>query len=528
MNCRDKKRFNRAEFDGGFFCRTVIFVAAIAVAQISPIHVDASEPAKRGKILSWFKPGKVAAKPTAEAPPANSAAAVPRDANPNNEDAAIIQFVSAQSPDSAFPPEPRPANPSVPGTEEDVSDDAVSSYEIPPGVIAMPTSGASGELSLDVLTSLADTHHPRLTAAYRKIQAAQGRTVQAGLYPNPRLSASSPQIDGNESQYNGFVSQEIVTAGKLKLSSAAAQTEIRQAQYAWQQERFVVLTDLRQKYYSTLSAQRRVEILENLVVIASRSLEISVKLFEAGEGARADTLLLDIERRRAEVALKNAQTTYEVGKRQIAILIAMPELTIERLAGDLDVAARPYQLEEVRLAASTFHPQASIARLEIERTARLLQRARVEPVPNFDVMGGYQRQIGVPAANQGLFQVTMSIPLWNQNQGNICEAEANLSGARADLQNTELQLSNLAAQAFANYETAGQLVDQYGTEILPKARETLEISQNLYSQGQIDFLRLLQSQRTLLETELARIDAQEQRWVSAAALAGLLQEESFP
>ncbi|MBA4031452.1 MAG: hypothetical protein C0478_11275, partial [Planctomyces sp.] len=71
-------------------------------------------------------------------------------------------------------------------------------------------------------------------------------------------------------------------------------------------------------------------------------------------------------------------------------------------------------------------------------------------------------------------------------------------------------------------------VDQYGTEILPKARETLEISQNLYSQGQIDFLRLLQSQRTLLETELARIDAQEQRWVSAAALAGLLQEESFP
>jgi outer membrane protein TolC len=41
-------------------------------------------------------------------------------------------------------------------------------------------------------------------------------------------------------------------------------------------------------------------------------------------------------------------------------------------------------------------------------------------------------------------------------------------------------------------------------------------------------LRLLQSQRTLLESRVSYVNAQENRWLSAAELAGLLQIEQFP
>lgn len=383
-------------------------------------------------------------------------------------------------------------------------------------------------MTLESLTALADAYHPRLTAAFQRIQAAQGRAVQAGLYPNPKVAVSSPQVSGNESQYNGFASQEFVTAGKLKLSMSAAQQEVEQARFAWQQERFFVLTDLRQKFYATLAAQRRVTVLKTLVQIAGRSRDSSQKLLMAGEGAKGDTLLLDIELKRAEVALKNAQTIYDVSKRQLSILVAVPNMAIDTLAGDMERKTRHYTLDEVRFAAASVNPQASIARLEIDRTAYLLQRACVEPIPNIDIMGGYQRQVGPVAQNQGLFQVTMSIPLWNRNQGNISAIQADMAGARANLQRVELQLENLAADAFTTFETASQVVEQYENEILPKARETLELSQTLYAQGQIDFLRLLQSQKTLLDAELAWITAQEQRWIAAAALAGLLQEEAFP
>ncbi len=494
---------------------------------------DAGEFRFRPKLPVWLKPTRTADQPAKQStakeharlqPPRGKSPAVralpAKNMTPSSHSQASF---SAVQPVSALIQDDQPS------TTEPVPLEAGEANVAPPveRQIIDP-SELQGALSLDMLINLADSYHPRLTSAFQRIQMAEGRAVQAGLYPNPKLAASSPQMAGKESQYNTFVSQEFVTAGKLKLSVAAAQREIDQARFAWQQERFLVLTDLRQKFYATLTAQRRVEILQKLVQIAERSRQSSQQLLQAGEGARGDVLLLEIELRRAEVALKNAHTIYGIGRRQLALLVAVPDLMIDAVAGDLEATTRNYDVEQVRLEVASINPQANIARLEIDRMSFLLQRATVEPIPNIDIMGGYQRQTGIPAMDQGLFQVTTTIPLWNRNQGNIFAAQAELAGARADLQRVELQLANSAADAVATFQTASQLVSQYDTEILPKARETLELTQNAYKQGQIDFLRLLQSQKTLLEAELARIEAQEQRWVSAAALAGLLQEEAFP
>lgn len=492
----------------------------------------AGEPRFRPKLPVWLNPTRTTAQSSEQStetgrtrlqpPRGNSreARALPKTTTPS---AVLKTSSSTIRPVNALMPEKQPSNAKPVTLEEEETKLAppVEPQQIDPREL-------HGGLTLDVLVNLADSYHPRLTSAFQRIQAAEGRAIQTGLYPNPKLAASSPQIAGNQSQYNTFVSQEFVTAGKLKLSVAAVQREVDQARFAWQQERFLILTDLRQKFYATLTAQRRVQILERLVQIAERSRENAQNLLKAGEGSRGDVLLLEIELRRAEVALKNAHTIYGIGRQQLALLVAVPDLTIDSVAGDLEAATRSYDVEQVRLEVASINPQANIARLEIDRMSFLLQRASVEPIPNVEIMGGYQRQVGIPAMDQGLFQVTTTIPLWNRNQGNIFTTQAELAGARADLQRVELQLGIAAADAVASFQTASQLVGQYDTEILPKARETLELTQNAYKQGQIDFLRLLQSQKTLLDAELARIEAQEQRWVSAAALAGLLQEEAFP
>jgi outer membrane protein, heavy metal efflux system len=443
------------------------------------------------------------------------------------EPASSVQMVSASQTD---PPIPVPPTPEI-SASPDAAADGNAPAEIP---AAMPTPEEAlaaadvDGLTLDMLIGLADAHHPRLTTAYQRMQSARGRAWQAGLYPNPVVSVSSPQVDGNESQYNGFVQQEIVTAKKLKLDVAAVEREVSQAQCEWQRERMAILTNLRVQFYQTLAAQTRVTVLERLVKTAQRSKDVSERLLMAGEGTKGDKLLFEIEVERAEVDLANTRTIYELGRRQLAILAAVPDFEIAALAGDLNLVLRDYELTDLRMQVAAANPQANIARLEIDRRAYRLTRARVEPVPNIGVMAGAQRQVGIPSENQGLFQINVSVPLWNKNQGQIFAAEAELAGSRAELQRVELDLGQQAAEALASYQTAVQLVDRYDQQILPRARETQQISQNLYAQGQIDFLRLLQSQKTLLEAELARIDAQEQRWVSAALIANLLMEEVFP
>ena len=64
--------------------------------------------------------------------------------------------------------------------------------------------------------------------------------------------------------------------------------------------------------------------------------------------------------------------------------------------------------------------------------------------------------------------------------------------------------------------------------ILPKAQETVRVTQLLYSEGELTFLRLLEAQRILTETELSYVQSQGTRWASAAEIANLLQLEDFP
>ena len=58
--------------------------------------------------------------------------------------------------------------------------------------------------------------NPTLAQAAAQIAAAQGRHVQAGLYPNPVAGYMGSEMgnSGRAGQQGGFVSQEVVTAGK--------------------------------------------------------------------------------------------------------------------------------------------------------------------------------------------------------------------------------------------------------------------------------------------------------------------------
>ena len=171
-------------------------------------------------------------------------------------------------------------------------------------------------------------------------------------------------------------------------------------------------------------------------------------------------------------------------------------------------------------------PQAAAA--DIARAQWALERAVVEPIPNVNVLGGYQRQVDFPPQDQGLLQVMVEVPLFDRNQGTIRSARADIATSRATLREVELDLATQAAQAIASYRTAQRLVSWYEEFILPKARETVHLTQQLYGQGEVTFLSLLQAQRTLTETELAYVDAQGDRWAAAVAVADLLQLEEFP
>jgi cobalt-zinc-cadmium efflux system outer membrane protein len=415
-------------------------------------------------------------------------------------------------PDAAFPPETPPT---------DAARRSIAS-------VTGSRSPEAGMVRLVDYEAQAERLHPRLRAAQAAIEAARGKAVQVRLYPNPVIAGFTPQAAGSDSQWSGTVAQDIVTAGKLRLQQQAALREVQRTRYEFVRARFDVLTGVREAFYSLLVAQRRAEIYRMLLDIAKRSYDIGEQLAEAGEGTKADVLFWSIEYDRARVRVLNADVLVETGRRELAAAAAVPRESIPWVEGDLLADLPDFDLpglqEEVLLANAL--PRAASA--EVARARWALDRALVQPIPNVNLMGGYQRQVDNPPQDQGLAQVMLAVPLFDRNQGNIRSARADIAQAQAGLRGVELDLAMQTAQAIADYRTAQRMVAWYEESILPKARETVEIMQRLYGQGEVNFLRLLEAQRILTETELAFIEAQERRWTGAVSIASLLQLEEFP
>lgn len=390
-----------------------------------------------------------------------------------------------------------------------------------------PAPAEQDAWTLPDVQAWADQKSPDLRRAAADVEVQRGRAWQAGLYPNPELQGGSNQLGGSESQYFAMLSQEIVTRNKLQLDRAAVCREVAQAELQFVRTRFDLLTQVRQAFYTTLTAQQRLEALEDLMTIARRSTDAALSLEKSGEIARGDALLLELELERADVALQNAAAALQAAQRQLAATLGDPDLVIWRLEGDLSAPLSDYPYQLTQAGILTRNAQVQTAQVEIERNQILLERATVEPHPNVTVQGGYMRMV-TPGTDMAMVQFSLPIPLWNKNQGGIRAAQAGVSRASHAARKTQVDLAKQLAGVTGRFDVARQQVAKYEKSILPKAKESVSITQRGFDQGEFDLLRVLQSQRILVESQLNYLNAQEARWTAAAEIAGLLQEEEFP
>jgi len=395
-------------------------------------------------------------------------------------------------------------------------------------VSSLPAPDSSG-FSLELVQGLALQSSPRLRELSADVEAARGRAIQAGLYPNPTVGTFNVlQFSGSSSVYNFGAIQDLVTKGKLRLDQAAEMQRVQQACWLYRLGRYELLTKVRTQFIAAQIMQEKMLRLQGLTKLASDSLGVAERLQAAGEGTRTDALLLKIALRQAQISLQAMEQQILGAKQQLAATLGQPDLVIDTLVGDLSAPLPDYLEEAVKRRLISENARAQIARYEIHRNRLLYDRAVVEPFPNVQVQAGYQHQGATTDRTQGLVSFMLEVPLFDRNQGQIRAAAAEISRARAAQQSVQNELLGEVAIALAEYRSATTIEQQYLQEILPLARESQRLIQQGYQQGEFDLLRVLQSQRSLIESELGYLDAAQGRWTAAAKVAGMLQEERFP
>jgi cobalt-zinc-cadmium efflux system outer membrane protein len=394
---------------------------------------------------------------------------------------------------------------------------------LPPGAVENQKP-----LTLDDLEAMALANNPTLASAASRIQAARGQWTQVGLPPNPVIGYSGDEIgnEGRAGQQGGFVGQQIVTGGKLRLSRSVAAQEIQVAEAQLEAQRLRVANDVRINFYDVLVTQRRIEIGQDIVQIGERAIEAVEKFLQVGESNRVDLLQARVEVNSARILMENARNDHEATWRKLAAAVGMPDMQPAPLAGDLqsDVADITFASALQRLLENS--PELAAAQVNVSRARQAVARARAEAVPNVDLQAGVQYDNATEDTIANV-QVGLPIPVWNRNQGGIRRAEAELATARNETQRMELNLQHRLASAYQRYANARQQVTTYKEQILPDAQTSLDLVTQGYQQGEFGYLALLTSQRTYFQTNLAYLEAVRQLRESAIAIDGLLLTDSL-
>ena len=111
-------------------------------------------------------------------------------------------------------------------------------------------------------------------------------------------------------------------------------------------------------------------------------------------------------------------------------------------------------------------------------------RARREPIPDLQVRGGmeYNNELldRLPFAKgwEGIAEVSVQIPIFNRNQGDIAAARADIDRAEQEKKRIALTLRDRAASAVDQYANARLMAVEFRDEMLPRAKKVLRTDES--------------------------------------------------
>jgi len=410
------------------------------------------------------------------------------------------------------------------------SDVTLAQFEESEPLPLPPVKGGDQQraLTLAELEGIAFQNNPTLAAASARMNAARGRQVQAGLYPNPVVGYHATEIGnlGTAGQQGGFISQRFIMGGKLQLDQAIAGKEIAEAHFRFHAQEQRVLSDVRVRFYDSLVAQRRVAMTRELVRIGGELVTATERLLEGRQGTENELLQAEIKADESQILLDNASNEQiEVWRRLMAVAGA-PAMQMTPLVGELESDLSNLDWDSCYAMVLGSNPELNAARKRVERARIVYRRATKEPIPDIDLSVSV-RHHNVTESDVANVQVGIPIPIFNKNQGNIRAAQAEGVAACNEVKRIELSLQDRSAVAYRRYANASQQVERYSRRMIPRAERSLQLVTDGYEKGQVEYLTLLTAQQTYLQVNLSYLDSLQQLRTSSAIIEGQLLSGSL-
>lgn len=382
----------------------------------------------------------------------------------------------------------------------------------------------SGVLRLADIERIALSNNPTISQLSASAHKASGIREQVGKYPNPIVGYQAMQLaDRATDQHTLFFEQEIVLGDKLGLNQRVLDQSVEAQRWDVQSQRYRVLTDVRIRFYEALVAQREVELTREFQNVTRNGVEMAIRRKEAAEASQVEVLQAEIQRQEIDLTQRQAEFAFRGAWQDLVAVAGVPTMQPTTLEADLTTFRDNLDWDQVYGSLVASSPELAAARARVCEAQANMQRQQAQVIPNLTVQMGAGFDNATDSGMLNL-QVGAPLPLHNRNEGNINAAYAEYCRATHEVKRLEMAIKSRLARASQEFDSALETVQQYDREILPNARQTLELSEQAYRTGneEVNFLQVLMVRRTFFEANLKHVRALGELAKANARIDGLL------
>jgi len=351
---------------------------------------------------------------------------------------------------------------------------------------------------------LADKQNLDLAAARLQRSIAAAGIRIAGEIANPTISYSATRDEPHESL---FFDQQIQIGGQRGRRIAEAREESALTDVDVTTIERLVRRDVREAFYGAALALGRTAERAEALELAKRLRDIAQQRFQSGDVPQLEVVQAELEASRAEADLQVTREEEKVAWSALNALLNEPSETEWQLQGTLKDAPSDAQLADLLNRAAQQSPELQHLAQELKVQQSNESLLRSERIPDVGLEFGVD--LNAPhdyrAGPRG--QLTVGLPVFSRNQGEIAQSEATQRELDANLDATRRSIAGRVEQAYFELHARRTQVDLYRDTLLPSGRKLEDLAEQSYQAGKSDILYVLAAQHDVQQLQSDYLDS---------------------
>jgi cobalt-zinc-cadmium efflux system outer membrane protein len=381
-------------------------------------------------------------------------------------------------------------------------------------------------LSWPDILKLVDAH-PRIVVGRQKAAAAIAAVDTARAVANPGFEVTAGHGLARDGSASGIewglglsIPLDWIAQRGPRVEAAVAKARVADAEA--KVLRRGVLLQLRALFWNLVYEQERVTALVALDAKMRRLSNAVRRRVLNGESRPVEATRVEIEAQKIAAKLALSRTTLETRRSQLGLWLKAGKNKKLRAVAELAEIPQPLSVKAAQSKARTNHPIMIAAQARIDALFAEVSLERQRRIPGVSIQAFADDELDRLDYGVGL---AVTLPLWNQNTGNIRRAEASLAAGISQKNAVRREIESAVFDAQAACQSGVGLALRYRDQIQPRASSVAQTIERTYQLGEATLLELIDARRTLSETRIQFLAALMQAQTACSRLAVLVGEK---